>query len=155
MINCVWAMLCRHCIVNEETDNISLIEVVEEVVAPPRPNSDEITFVFFEFSLVIYWKKEELADQDNQYKFRLRLLSPSQEVLFEGERNLDFNERLKILSTVKFIGLPVPESGLYEFQIQLPNDDNTDWRNVYSVTLAVNYELVEGFSENESEVEGF
>jgi len=147
MINCVWAMLCKHCIINQETDQISLIEVIEEIVTR-RPNLDNAQFLFFETSLVIYWKKEKLSGQKNEDKFRLKLLSPSQKVLLEAERNLHFGKKFRSFTIIEFGGLPVPESGFYEFQIQLPNDDHTDWRNVYLVTLEVNHGLVEGFSEN-------
>jgi hypothetical protein len=151
MISCVWAILCEQSIINQETDSISLIEVIEEIVVPP-PSGDETPFVLFNFSLVIYWKTQELFGEENEPRFRLRVVSPSKEVLLEGERNIDFLERPKTFTILRFTGFPVPESGLYEFQIQLPNYDEVTWENVQSVTLQVNYEQIENSLEDQTEL---
>ncbi|MFB2970995.1 hypothetical protein ACE1CD_18650 [Aerosakkonema sp. BLCC-F183] len=140
MINCVWAMLCEKSIINQETGNISLIEVMEEIFVPPPPESEETLFLALAFELVVFWKKQESSNQEDKYKFRLKIVSPSKKTLLEGEREIDFTENLKTFTVIAFGGLPVAEAGLYEFQIQMPSDAETQWQNVSVVPLEVNYE---------------
>ncbi len=42
------------------------------------------------------------------------------------------------------------ESGFYEFQIQLPIRDETQWKNVQVVRLQVNYKQLSELLENET-----
>lgn len=152
MISCLWAILCEQSIVNQETGNISLIEVLEELTAPPLPNSEAELFLSFDFHLAISWDKSD-NNQENEEKFRLSLLAPSGKVLLQGERVINFSESRKAITVFNFNGLPISESGSYEFQIQLPINDGTEWQKVRVVSLEVNYEKPEDELNNDNDTE--
>ncbi len=141
-IDCAWAMLCKQSIINQETGNISLIEVLEEITVPHRTD-EKAPFIFFDFDLVVYWRKQTSSVEKDEYIFKLKIVSPSQELLLEGERTIDFAEESRVFTVIEFAGFPVPEPGVYEFHIQLPNDDGTQWEDVELVQLQVYYDELE------------
>ncbi|MBA3921133.1 MAG: hypothetical protein H0X31_05260 [Nostocaceae cyanobacterium] len=140
-IDCAWALLCKQSIINQESGNISLIEVLEEITVPNRID-DKAPFIFFDFDLVVYWKKQASLEKD-EYIFKLKIVSPSQELLLEGERTIDFEEESRVFTVLEFAGFPVPEPGVYKFHIQLPNDHGTEWEDVELVELLVYYDELE------------
>lgn len=147
MVNCLWAILCEQSIINEETGNISLIEVIDELEIPHPPESKEVLILNFDFELVTFWQKNA-DDQENEYIFRLSIIAPSGKVLLQGEQVVTFNGSAKSFLKLKFAGIPITAEGSYGFRIELPKNDKTEWENIKVVSLQVNYEKLEGESDN-------
>ncbi len=141
-IDCAWALLCKQSIINQETGNISLIEVLESITVPHRVD-EKAPFAFFDFDLVVYWLRQIPSIEEDEYLFKLKIISPLQELLLEGERTIDFGEESRVFTVLDFAGFPVPEAGVYAFHIQLPNDHGTEWEDVELVQLQVYYDELE------------
>lgn len=142
MISCVWAMLCLRSIVSQSTNNVSLIEVLDDITIQPPPDSEEQPFQPINFDFVMYWKIQN-DNQEDDYRFRFRIVAPSGKVLLESEQVVDFTKFPKPIMVYSFSGLPIAGSGSYEFQIQIPNNSETEWKIDRVVSLGVNYEKLE------------
>ena len=143
MINCNWAILCQKSILNAETNNLSLIEILNNYDIPRPPESQEMPFYPFDYEVVVEWQRDSL-EKEQDIVFSLEISSPSGRTLLNGQRSVFFGDGvLKIITRLKLQGLPVPEIGFYKFKIQLPKEleeeEKANWETVKEVSLEINY----------------
>ncbi|MGK7926220.1 MAG: hypothetical protein AB4290_13420 [Spirulina sp.] len=159
MITCNWAILCQQSIVNAETNNISLMEILDEYYIPKPPESERIIFYDFDYEVVVELQRDRNGTEEN-IVFRLEIFSPSGETLLKGKRSVFFNKNtLKVVSRLRLQGLPILKEGFYKFTIQLPkqHEEETVWETVKEVALEINYlddedeEVQEEETDRESE----
>ena len=90
----------------------------------------------FDFNIVISWKNIE--KKEGNYPFRLKILNPIDELLLEGEHNLDFEEsQSHQITNFNLPGLPISSEGDYQFIIECPKEQGNDWEVINSTTLTV------------------
>jgi hypothetical protein len=149
MIFCKWIIICQQSIANQETNNISLIEVLEEISIPPPPSSEKALFLDIDLDVVTSWRKNDNQENDSIYKIQFIIVAPSGETLLQGEPYIKFPDTSKSYGVFKLNGLPVSGSGDYKFQIKVLADDDTEIQKVETL-LQVRYEQVEDQLENSS-----
>jgi hypothetical protein len=139
MIKCPWAILCERAIVDRETDQLSLIDVLEDLEIDFLPKgSTEKTFYPFGIYLVTYWKKYETSI--NIEKIRVVINNPLGENFLQAEFPFpDNTPTLNHVHTIHFPGLPIVAEGDYTFKIEVPSDIEGQWNEVNSVILPVIY----------------
>ena len=141
MITCSWAVVCSQSIRNQETDNLSLIEILDRLIIPhpPMPTEEE-PFLIFNYELVICWEIGN-DDGENPEVFRLSILDPSGEILLQGQQGLEVTESSKYVTAIQLNGLPITEAGSYKFRLELPSStDVGEWEEVKVVSLPIIYE---------------
>jgi len=141
MFDHVWTVLCSRAVVDRETNNVSLQNVVEEITvrggAPKRGTSVPV-----HVELMTLWSRTGMMPAMG--KARVTLLSPSQEELltFEGEVDLTKVERAR--TRLVYQSLPVHETGRHVFCVEAREDDEGEWRQVAIVPLRVVFVGAEG-----------
>ena len=141
MMTCNWVILCKQSIVNAETNNISLIEILEEVYIPKPPESEGIPFYPFDYEVLVQWQRDNHEDEQ-EIAFNLEISSPFGQSLLNSQRSVFFDKNEpKIVARTRLPGLPVPEEGLYKYKIQLPKqlEEEIIWETVKEVALEINY----------------
>lgn len=140
MITCSWALVCSQSIRNQETDNLSLIEVLDRLIIPYSPVQEKPHFFSFNYELVVSW---EMGDNDRGKKpdkFRIAILDPLGEILLQGEERLEVKESGQYITAIQFNGLPITEPGSYKFCLELPSSkDVGEWEEIKVVSLPVIY----------------
>jgi hypothetical protein len=149
MILCNWIIVCQQSIANQETDNISLIEVLEEISIPPPPEKG--LFLNIDLDIVTSWRKGGNQQDNAIHKIQFKIIAPSGEVLLQGEPAIQFSgtSRPQGYWVFKLNGLPISGAGDYKFQIKVFGDDDIELQEVETL-LQVNYEQVEDQLENSS-----
>lgn len=140
MITCAWAVVCYQSIRNQETNNLSLIEILDRLIVPHPPMfKEKPQFFSFNYEVVVSWEMGE-DDGKKPDKFRLSILDPLGEILLQGEEELEVRDIGKYVTAIQFNGLPITEPGLYKFRLEVPGStDGSEWEEVKVVSLPVTY----------------
>jgi hypothetical protein len=143
MIEHIWTVVCSMSVVDRDTNNLSLFNVVEQlnIFTEPQPNAASQ----LSLDVVSLWVRAE-AETPAQGKSRLTLLSPSGEILGQAEGEIDLSQHERLRMRRRFpLGLNLQVSGRYYFRVELQLGDEA-WRTVTNVPLRVVVESSEGES---------
>lgn len=138
MIEHIWTVICSRSIINKETNNITLFEVLEQLnlMEPPLPLPEgTIGGIPIIFEVVTLWNRSN--DEPTMGRARLQLLTPSGSVINEHEYSIDLTDHSRARAKTQVVGLPVQEFGRHQFRMQLWDEDNNQWRDVTSVPLYI------------------
>jgi hypothetical protein len=133
MIEHIWSVLCSRSVIDAETNNVSIQDVIEQIVISAKPV--ENGFLPIQLELITLWGREESNEPTKGFE-RITFISPSgkTEVVSEVEIDLIKGERHR--QRVRFPGLPISESGKYYFKVEMKNSNN-EWKQVSAIPLQV------------------
>ncbi len=137
MIQHVWSVLCTKSVVDKETNNISLIEVLEQVsvVGPPVPERER-GVIPINCELVTLWSRSR-DNQPARGRARVTLRGPSGEVVVNQESEVDLSvyprTRVRWMWTV----IPFREPGCQTIGVELRVEGEAEWRDVSKVPLHI------------------
>lgn len=143
MINHVWSVLCGRSVIDSETNNITLIDVLEQLQAkgrrPPEGGSPAVPW---NGELVTLWSRANYDSPAMGYA-RTTLESPTGQPLFEYQSEVDLTAHNRRRIRGKISVLPVPEDGLYFFRVFLRYEETANWDQVAEIPLEVTLEVEE------------
>jgi hypothetical protein len=137
-----WSVLCRHFIRSADTNNFSLVEVIEALTFTPEDpiSENEVEGIPLEATIVSLWWRS-VHDQPENARTRTLLISPDGELLDEmQEIELDLTDVPRIRSILQLRGMPYAGSGTYKFVVQLAEEESdSGWRDVATLPLPVTF----------------
>jgi hypothetical protein len=133
MLEHIWSVLCSRSVIDSETNNVSIQDVIEQITINAEPA--ENCFLPFPLELITLWGRKE-TNEATKGTERVTFITPSGkiQVVSEAEINLTKVERHR--QRVRFPGLPVSEAGKYYFKVEIKNGNN-DWQQVSAIPLTV------------------
>lgn len=134
MIDHVWTVVCSRAVIDRESNNVSLQNIIEQINIRGEPIPDRVVAVQLE--VVTLWVRADF-DVPSQATTRLTVLSPSGNVLGSFESDTDVSEYERFRSRVKFEGLLMPEPGRYAFRMELKNKGESEWHEVATIPLKI------------------
>ena len=131
MLEHIWSVLCSRSVIDVETNNVSIQDVIEQITINAEPMEDGILPLPFE--LITLWGREDIQKPTKGVE-RITFVTPSgkSEVVSEAEIDLSSAERHR--HRVKFPGLPLSEAGIYYFKVEV---SNSNWKSVSTIPLKV------------------
>ena len=140
MIDHIWSVLCRKSMIDSESNNISLLDVVEQVAVEISPGQEIPpeggVIVPYEFELVSMWARsdyERSAEGEARIQFTTaRGATPIRQVF-----RVDVTEHVRFRTRNRLSGMPIDEEGTYFFTVELRLADDEEWAEVASVPLQV------------------
>lgn len=146
-----WSMICEKALIDRFTNNLTIVDVVEEVnLTIQRTSKSEEAgppLVPVDFAVVSLWHRSEpsLAEEG---KARVRLLSPSGKLLTkESELPIELTgDKLRARNILNCRGVPIRESGEYQVQIQ-QLQKNGRWKTENVIPIAVKLNILPGILE--------
>lgn len=141
MINHIWTVLCSKSVLDQESNNLSLIElydqvnVLNEVVA--NATDDNPILLPASFELVNLWVRAD-RNYPERGQGKIKLLSPSGRQLgtaLEFVIDLTTHERTRMRSRIT--GLPISSAGLYTFAVEYKDETRLDWIEAARVPLLI------------------
>jgi hypothetical protein len=141
MIQHVWTLPCRVAITDQNTNNVSLVEVLEEIAVAPLEASPDPARPKFPavFDVVSLWARAN-PDEPATGQGRVRLVSPRGETLIEQAVEVDLREVRRLRSVGRIMGLPLRGAGTYHFRIDVRPNPDAAWTEVGRVPLEVSVE---------------
>ena len=133
MIDHVWSILCSQAVIDIDSNNISIHNVIEQILIKAVPARSGILPIHLE--LVSFWTRANV-DAPAKGKSRVNFVSPSEKAtqLVAPEIDLSTTERSR--NRVKIDGIQVEESGRHYFRVEV-REDNDKWREVASIPLTI------------------
>ena len=133
----IWTVPCRFSMTDRETNNMSLIEVLEQftvpAVPPKQPNRALVPAIF---DVVTLWGRDDDEQEEDSFG-RLSLISPNGETLLEYPYQIDLRENKRFRSAARIVGVPARQTGRYQFRIEQRGAANDEWQAVASIPLIV------------------
>lgn len=137
MLEHIWTVLCSKSLVDQETQNITLFEVLEQVNVPKEFFSSKKEVVLPNFEVVSLWGRANV-DKAIKGKARLTLQTPSGKSLNQHEYAIDLSTHQRTRTRAKVNSLIVNEPGRYQFSIE--RFENQRWKVVGRVPLLIQVE---------------
>jgi hypothetical protein len=123
-------LICESISTDQETNRISLFNVIEDLqVAPPEtapPETAAQQFAISHFVAVCCWNREP-EDEDKEFQATLRIHAPGQQ---PKDFSMNFTmEHLRHRLSLRFQGIPKTQPGKLRFELLL-NGDHVAWHTV-------------------------
>jgi len=136
MIDHVWSVLCETSLLDQDSNLISLINVLEEITIPEEPAEGKALPIVV--NLVSTWIRSDL-NTPGKGQSRINFVSPSGNTLQSLANDVDLTNHERLRAKGQFRGLQAPEAGQYHFYIEFREDDHQEWSKVASVPFKVNF----------------
>ena len=140
-LRAVWAILCENTIIDQRSNNVSLIEVIDELTIP-APAPEPMTETkgeprkFFDADLVVLWARSKL-DLPEKAQMRSKIVAPNGGEARSGESEVDLTENIRLRSIGRIAGLPpFTQAGEYRIKIEAKESDS-EWQEVFELPLWV------------------
>ena len=138
----IWAILCQNTIIDQRSNNISLIEVIEELTVPVPPpelmtEGDGELSMLVDGNLVILWTRSDL-NVPEKAQTRSRIISPNGGEAQSGDFEIDLTEivRARVIGRIAELP-PLTQTGEYTIKIETKVDDS-EWQEEFELPLWVN-----------------
>jgi hypothetical protein len=150
MIDHVWTVICSRSIIDRDTNNVSIYNVIEQINVPGEPQPDRVLDIIVE--IVTLWVRSDF-DVPSHGDARLTFISASGQRGGSVEFELDLSEFERLRTRRLFEGLPVAEPGRHTWLVELRNEGEEEWQEVASVPLKVVFMPTESDEQAEEEAE--
>lgn len=143
MIKHIWSVLCQRSVVDSQSNNISIFDVFEalQVDINPTPqakgqNNPEYN-IPLQYQVVTLISKEKEDARDTKYSIRVTLVNSEGKKKILVSQDLTFLAHKKRMRSINQIqGLPVSQSGIYHFIVELRENDG-NFQKVADLPLEV------------------
>ncbi len=136
MVKHVWTVICSRAVIDRESNNVSLENVLERIRINAEPEPDG--FIGIPFTVISLWIREN-DELPTKSKTRLEMVSPSGETRVVNEVDVDLTEYIRFRSITRFSGIPADRSGRYSFRVAVQQEGSKDWDIVAEVPLSVTF----------------
>ena len=134
MIHHVWTVMCSRALIDRDSNNISIHNVLEQlnIAAPPQPD----LALNIHFEILSLWVRTHSA-VPAQGTSRVTLEDPQGTRRVVSELTIDLADVERIRHRVLGQGLEVSRAGRYNFLVELQETGRSEWREVAVVPLTV------------------
>jgi len=136
MIEHIWSVLCSRSVIDSETNNVSIQDVIEQITINAEPT--ENGFLPFPLELITLWGRENLKKPANGTE-RVSFVTPSGKSTQISEAKIDLSKVERHRQRVRLQGLPISESGKYYFRVELL-EDSDQYHDVAAIPLIIEFQ---------------
>lgn len=137
MILHVWTILCSRSVIDIDSKNISIQNVIEQLSIPGSPSPDGKIAIPME--LVSFWTRAELGN-GIMGEARVSFLQPSGQESELLVYPIDLSEAPRARVRVQIAMISVPEPGRYQFCVEYRLSDTELWQQATQIPLDVNFQ---------------
>jgi len=136
MIRHIWTIVCSRSLIDEESQNITLIDALEHITIPSSfLKSHKINKLPLQLEVVTLWNKVEQKSKVTGRAI-LKFLSPEDEVLEEQSYTIDLTEFNRSRTRIRVSNLPLTTTGIYHFCVYLEGEKKT-WQECAKIPIQI------------------
>jgi hypothetical protein len=138
----IWSVICKKSIIDSETNNITLNEVLEEITFSfsNKDLIDKSVNFPFDFEIISYFtaaRKNEKADME------IELLNPGKKMIGKFIQKIEFPEnKLRLRVRIKTSGISVDKDGEYLFRIKIKTQGNEKFKTVSEIPIFIKKKFI-------------
>lgn len=141
----VWSVICKKSVIDSETNNITLNEVLEKITFS-FSNKDlinkNVNFPF-DFEIISYFIAAKKGEEGN---VEIELLNPDKETVGKFKQKIKFPmDKLRLRVRIKTPGITVGKSGEYLFKVKMRGLNEDKLRTVAEIPLNIEKKLIATF----------
>ena len=139
MITHVWSVLCSRSVIDTESNNITLVEILEQITLQglPPTQGDREGVVPIHVELVTLWSRTRI-DQPGQSRARTTFIRPSGPLTESvQEYPIDLREHRRLRQRTRLAGLTIREPGFHAFRVEYLDLARNEWSTVAEIPLEV------------------
>jgi hypothetical protein len=144
MINHVWTIVCSRAVIDRDSNNLSLQNIIDQITLGGKParELDQIEAIPMELNVITLWERAdfEVSSQGTEH---LSLILPSGDTIISGENTINLSESMRFRSRAKFQNLPIKGAGRYIFRVKWRLGSKDEWQHAVDVPLWVTFKPVE------------
>ena len=142
MIKHAWSVLCQKTVIDNDSNNISLFDVIEQLgvnveVKDPKkvPKKINIPIDYEVVSLWLTLKREKTLNAD----IKVTIVDPNQEKVEVFQQKLKILPKFKRMrSRLRVKGLVVEKPGDFTFKVEIKEENEKEFRLVAELPLEIN-----------------
>ena len=138
----VWAILCRNAIIDQRSNNVSLIEVIDEITIPVQipesiTNASDQPVMVTDASLVILCARSDFNVPEKSL-MRQRIVAPDGDEARTNENEIDLTDDVRLRAIGHIAGFPplITQDGEFTIKIEVKAPDS-DWQEMFELPLWV------------------
>lgn len=136
MITHVWTVLCTHAVVDRDSNNVSIQNVLEQITVDAEPA--EGLALPLPHETVTLWIRTD-PEVPAAGRMRLRLVGPSGREFASHEQEIDLTDHEGFRSRNRFRVMPLMEEGQHWFRVDLRTEGEQAWQEVAAVPLRLRF----------------
>ena len=138
----IWAVICESSSTDQETNNISLFNLLDEIHLPEPPNyaqeAGNSLIAPVRLSLVALFTRSE-SDQSEEQEARIVVHFPDDgEPYIFGTFEVDLESVHRLRAKFNLPGIPVRSEGEYLYRIQ-GLDQSEEWHDLFELPLRIDF----------------
>ena len=134
MIRHIWSVLCQSASFDQQTNNISLLNVLEQVITSGEPTADRPGIVQAE--LVSLWKRVQL-DTPSNGKMRAFYIDPTGKQSDPISLEINLSQSIFHRTRLSLPRFPLITKGEYIFHTEYQVQGEEQWRPASEIPLVV------------------
>lgn len=139
MIKHIWSVLCKKSIIDSETNNVTLSEVLEQINIGLDKSGKTFTApvnILFDCEVVSMWVKNEKKIFSGELK--IDFCNPKGDLVKDHVYPFEMLPEIKRLRTrIRFNGFPIEGAGVYSFEVYVREKGNNDFCLVSEIPMEV------------------
>jgi len=122
MINHIWSLLCRRSVIDSETNNLSLYDILEQLtvdVKIKKGGEDKVTKINIpiEYEVISFWIKPPKI-KESKSGIKLEIINPDGKIEKTFEQPLEIpKDKRRLRSRIRIKGFVADKAGNYIFRI--------------------------------------
>lgn len=141
----LWAVICQSSVVDQETNNVSLFNILEQVDVPEPPalppDSSSLRAALRPLELFILFARTA-SEVPEHGRVNVRLIFPSDDPPASFQIDVDLSQVHRNRARINLPGMPVSGEGEYLFVIEALSDIG-DSMPLYEIPFFVSYQAQE------------
>jgi hypothetical protein len=142
----IWTVLCKESIIDTESNNISLLNVLEQISIGINDSNGQrllkegkmLNLNVIPFEIVSFWAKED-STKPEEADMIIEFLDPKGNKIKEFEQHIIITAQYsRIRTRIKINGLSVKDSGTYNFTIRIKDKAVKNAKIVAEIPLEIN-----------------
>ncbi len=134
MIDHVWTVVCSHAVIDTDSQNVSIHNVLEQINLTAELTPDLV--IDIPYQIVSFWVRSDI-ESPAKGKSRIVLADPTGDTTVIAEMPIDLTQVERARHRMYCRGLRLTSSGRYMFQVELLEEGGKEWRRIASVPLRV------------------
>lgn len=144
MARVVLAAFCQSAIVDRTTNNLSIINQLDELHPPPPPDRAQrgkggVVRMAFQCALVSVWEREK-PQISEAAPLRIRIVTPGKKSIDIAQGTIDLRKHRRARSVIQMPGLPIDGEGRYVFIYEVRRGNT--WKRTVDVPLLITFAAV-------------